>query len=508
MKASCTKTGCFGSRGHTAGRRDLNDRKTLLILIALSFLLRLFFIPNRDLLVEEAYYWNYAMHLDFGYLDHPPMIAVLIKLSTWLFGINEFGVRCPALLCWIVTAYFSYQWTEMIHKGTGLYALLLLSILPFFFLYSLIITPDLPLMACWSAALYYLYQACCCNKPKAWLYAGIAIGLGLLSKYTIVLLILTTGIYILSFAKARGWLCRKEPYIAAIIIVLLFMPVIYWNATHLWASFAFQSTRRMHSSFHFSLHELFGLLLLFLTPVGIMGSGKLFFQKNPSTLSIPKPTRLFLQCYTAIPLMVFAAFSLSREIKYNWIGPELLALLPWLAMEMQQQAPIIRRWIQTSIIVLIGYMCVLSCITYGIPEMMNRTLFNKMISWDNLTVQFYNIAEQLKATGAKPVFIPLDSYSIASELTFYQAKQLRHDSYHQAIPLHGAGFLGYNSLMFDQWFGTQNLSDKTIILIGKEPESFRLDSITPLSPVKMIWGHSQGSSKRIRPYYYQIVRTK
>ncbi|MGH7855530.1 MAG: glycosyltransferase family 39 protein, partial [Candidatus Binatia bacterium] len=48
-------------------------------------------------------YWNYAQHLDFSYLDHPPMVAWLIWLSTSLFGNSEFSVRLPASIAWIST---------------------------------------------------------------------------------------------------------------------------------------------------------------------------------------------------------------------------------------------------------------------------------------------------------------------------------------------------------------------------------------------------------------------
>jgi dolichol-phosphate mannosyltransferase len=51
-----------------------------------------------ELLPEEAYYWNYSRHLDIGYLDHPPMVAWLIRLGTMVFGQNEFGVRIGTAL--------------------------------------------------------------------------------------------------------------------------------------------------------------------------------------------------------------------------------------------------------------------------------------------------------------------------------------------------------------------------------------------------------------------------
>ena len=68
--------------------------------VAYLLLLRLVFSGVADLLPEESYYWNYAQHLDFGYLDHPPMVAWTIWLGTAVFGDTEFGVRIgstPAL---------------------------------------------------------------------------------------------------------------------------------------------------------------------------------------------------------------------------------------------------------------------------------------------------------------------------------------------------------------------------------------------------------------------------
>ena len=224
-----------------------------LFIICGSFLFRLCCIGSHNLLVEEAYYWNYAQHLDFGYLDHPPMVALLIKISTIIFGTNEFSIRVPALLCWLFAALLSYKWTELINRGSGQYAVMVLSILPFFFLQSLVTTPDQPLLVCWSAALYCLYRALILDEPRYWYLAGVCLGLGMLSKYTIVLLGPAVLLYMSLVPSARYWFARKEPYVCAFIALLLFTPVIYWNFIHEWASFAFQSTRRFQAKTSFSL---------------------------------------------------------------------------------------------------------------------------------------------------------------------------------------------------------------------------------------------------------------
>ncbi|HBB52343.1 MAG TPA: dolichyl-phosphate beta-D-mannosyltransferase, partial [Legionellales bacterium] len=120
----------------------MTSTRNLSLLILVSLILRLICMTYSQALTEEAYYWNYALHLDFGYLDHPPMVAYLIHLSSLILGNNEWAIRLPAILCWMGMAYYSYQLSELIQKNTGLTALLLVSVLPFFFLQSMFMTPD------------------------------------------------------------------------------------------------------------------------------------------------------------------------------------------------------------------------------------------------------------------------------------------------------------------------------------------------------------------------------
>ncbi len=165
-------------------------RVAVIGLVAISFLLRLFYIGQVELLPEDSYYWNYSQHLDLGYLDHPPMVAWLIWLGTHVFGGSEFGVRIGALCCAGVAAFFSYRLTRnLFGEDSALVALVLLQVMPFFFLAGLLMTPDAPLTAAWSAALYFLERALLGGQARAWLFAGIAIGLGLISKYTIGMLV-------------------------------------------------------------------------------------------------------------------------------------------------------------------------------------------------------------------------------------------------------------------------------------------------------------------------------
>ena len=80
-------------------------RRLAIGLIAYAFMLRLVYLGTVDLLPEEAYYWNYSRHLDIGYLDHPPMVAWLIRLGTAAVGQSQFGVRVGAVCCGVITSW-------------------------------------------------------------------------------------------------------------------------------------------------------------------------------------------------------------------------------------------------------------------------------------------------------------------------------------------------------------------------------------------------------------------
>lgn len=486
-------------------------------MMSASILLRLFWINYSSLFVEEAYYWNYAQHLDFGYLDHPPMIAVLIKIGTSIFGTNEFGVRSAIILCEVIALFFSIKLTNLIVKGAGIYTIPLFMILPFFFLHSVFMTPDEPLTACWAGALYCLYRALVLNQSKYWYLAGVFIGLGMLSKYSIALLGPAAMIYIFMIPAARTWLTRKEPYLGALIAALLFTPVIYWNATHEWASFAFQSTRRLQDHYHFSFHHTVGLLLFFLMPPGLVGLWYLVRDNSINTSLLEIKSRRFLQIFTLFPLSIFSLFSLTHEIKFHWIGPSLLTVIPWLAILIKQYPKHNRlinhtNWLITASVLLTIYSGII-VITFCTPDIHYKKNLAKIIAWDDLTRQVYDIAQKTEATTqSSPVLVPLDLYNIGSELAFYQAKFLADGDIIKSYPVVGGHVFGTESLMYRYWSNKNELKGKTLITLSRDPEDFNNEiykkSVIQQSPVNSFWSHSQLRGTKINEYYYQIVQMK
>ncbi len=300
--------------------------------------LRLAYLGLLNLLPEEAYYWNFSQHVDIGYLDHPPMAAWTIWLGTNLFGNTAFGVRIRAYLSWIAVAFFLYRFTaNLFGKSTAIICIVLTATLPVFFYTGFIMTPDVPLTVAWAGAVYFLERALIADRQQAWWGVGICAGLGMVSKYTIALLGPAALIFLVLDPPARRWLRKPEPYVAAILALALFSPVIYWNAIHGWASFAFQSTQRLEDPAKFSTPSLVASAALLLTPLGLISALGVFVSRRRRSVLAPiadvqaRRKLLFITVFTAAPLSVFLAFSFVHQVKLDWTGPVWLAILPAIA---------------------------------------------------------------------------------------------------------------------------------------------------------------------------------
>ena len=151
----------FFVRGPSLARVDGNARLRQAAILSIAYLLalRLVYLGQVELIPQEAYYWNYAEHLDLGYLDHPPLVAWLIAAAKHLHG-SEFFVRLPAVASWALMLVFSFRYAQdLAGQATALRTALLATVLPYFFAVGVFVTPDSPLAAAWAAALFYLRRA-------------------------------------------------------------------------------------------------------------------------------------------------------------------------------------------------------------------------------------------------------------------------------------------------------------------------------------------------------------
>jgi dolichol-phosphate mannosyltransferase len=485
-------------------RPEIRWRVVALGVAGYMLLLRLLYLGTAELLPEEAYYWNYSQHLDIGYLDHPPMVAWIIWLGTSISGDTEFAVRLGAYLAWLVTAFFCFRFTcNLYDKSTAFRTILLLAILPFFFGVGFMMTPDSLLVACWAGTLYFLERALIGESKKAWWGVGICIGLGMLSKYTIALLCPAVMLFILADPRSRHWLLRPQPYIAAILAFILFMPVIIWNYQHNWASFIFQGPNRIQGATDFSLPSLIRDILILLTPIGALALYAAF-RSNPDAESSPDRgreglewrRRIFCALATLVPLVVFITFSLTRNTKLNWTGPLWLAALPLIAWQMipikgQRQSRLLnflhRAWSPTIIILMLFYGTFLHFVVNGIPGLgySHGASLTSFMGWEDLAQKVSRIEnEVMRTTGVEPVIIGMDKYNITSELNFYLKKDAENSSPgKKRVPqTMGRQFFGMDSLMYRYWVSESlqnklNQENPVLILVGKNLRDLKNEQI-------------------------------
>ena len=183
---------------------------------------------------DEAYYWMYSHALDWGYFDHPPAVALLIRLGT-AFAPGTLGIRIGFALLQLGCFYFVWLLAgRPSQKKEVLTFVGLLAAMPLLEVYGFIATPDGPLLF-FTALFFWLYQRFLDRKGR-WgeaLLLGAGMAALLYSKYHGVLLIFFILLSNLKLLRRPGF------YLASIFGFLLFLPHLYWQYAHGFPSFLY-----------------------------------------------------------------------------------------------------------------------------------------------------------------------------------------------------------------------------------------------------------------------------
>jgi 4-amino-4-deoxy-L-arabinose transferase-like glycosyltransferase len=214
-------------------------------LIAALTILRVIYASLIDLRTDEAYYWTWSKENVLSFLDHPPMIAWFIRFGTAIFGDTNLGVRFAGILAMLVTQLLL---ADIVRRVThDVRAIVLAVLMPeaalYYGLLMAKVSPDVALIPFAVAMVWALIRLNESGNPCWWLAAGVFAGLALLSKFTVVMLIPAVLAFMLVPEWRRRWLLSPYPWLAALIALVLFLPVLVWNAQHDWASFRFQLVR-------------------------------------------------------------------------------------------------------------------------------------------------------------------------------------------------------------------------------------------------------------------------
>lgn len=261
---------------------------------------------------DEAYYRLWTFALAPGYLDHPPMVALMMKAGMAIAGDNPFGVRLLAPIAALVGSLFLIDAADRIAPGRGEVAALLLNATLLFGAGAVILTPDTPLLLFWTAALWAFVRLGESGDRSWWLAAGLATGLALFSKYTAFLIFPAALAWVLA-TRPRD-LRRWEPWAGIAIALAVFAPDLAWNAAHHWASFTKQGGRV------FDFHPLraiqfeaelvggqFGLATPLIAILLVQGLARAWRRRAALPLA-----------FTLVPAAVFILHALGDRVQANW----------------------------------------------------------------------------------------------------------------------------------------------------------------------------------------------
>ena len=218
----------------------------VLLLILASTALRLAFGAALGLGVDESYMVASGRVLSLGYYDHPPAAWWLSWSAAHLFASEApIVVRLPFIALFALSTWLMYRLGAAIADArAGLWAAVLLNLSPVFGVTTgTWVLPDGPLDCALLGAALCLVRALERGALAWWLGAGFCAGLALLSKYSAALTMAGGVLYLLSSREHRHWLATPKPWLALLVALLMFAPVLAWNAAHGWASFAFQAGR-------------------------------------------------------------------------------------------------------------------------------------------------------------------------------------------------------------------------------------------------------------------------
>jgi dolichol-phosphate mannosyltransferase len=261
-----------------------------------------------------------------------------------------------------------------------------------------------------------------------WLLAGLAFGGALLSKYTAVMLAPSLGLFLLLSPRRRGWLLRPQPWLALAAGLLVFAPVLVWNAQHEWASFLFQSTRTVgqRSAPVKNVFEFWLLQLLILGPIPLVVFGAVALRGvRRRWMTGGDVWNLSLSFF--LPLFaVFVLASFKTEVHINWTAPAFLSLVIGAAAIFQEG--IERRLRLAARYWRVAGWCVVafavgaaglgvSTRVFGIPKALTPS---RMAGWRQLAAHVNAAKAELeRVTGQDAFVLGTDRYNMAAELGFY-----------------------------------------------------------------------------------------
>ena len=365
-----------------------------------------------ELLGDEAQYWVWSRHLDLSYYSKGPGVAWAIAASTRLLGNAEWAIRLPAAVAGAVTMLALAQLGVAVSGDVrvGLAAAVLFCFVPGYWGMAQWMTIDAPYVACWVLAVLAYWHTR--RQPSAWFWLGLALGVGFLFKYTILLLLPGLVVFdLLQRRPSRGW------WVTGLVFLVTISPVVIWNQQHGWPTWA-HLLGHLHvpggdvakEPWKFETLDMIGSQIGIIGPLIVLMVVALWRDRRG------------LLAWCAVPTLVFYLLvSFKTKVQANWLLAAYTTLLVLVAQWLMSQPP---RWVRRVTWFALGYggiaLVVLSfpMLVTGVPVIGKKVPVHRLWGQRAFAEKVQEVRDRV--SGA---MIVAASYQRASLLNYYLPDQ-------------------------------------------------------------------------------------
>jgi len=417
-------------------------RKKLLALVGFLFIIKLILAFVLELGNDEAYYWLYSQYLQWNYFDHPPMVAVWIRLFTLNLLLEQYGgfLRLGSVAGCVLASWFLFKTVSLLHsERAGWYAAVLYNISFYSGITAgLYILPDSPQMVFWTLALLLIARITKEeNSWKLWLLFGLVAGLCIMSKIHGAFLWIGLAMYVFFFKNS--WLKKPHVYIALLVTVVIISPIFFWNIKYDFATFRFHGSRVDVDEFILQwryFFKEFGSQVGFNNPVNffLIALALIAFLRK----RIQHHPALMIFIFIGIPLAILLLLiSLFRNVTLpHWSGPAYVSLVPvaavWLAEHTMNPFPKMLQWgLGIFLFVYLGYSLAVKFYpgTYGSHQIENYghgDITLDMYGWRKAAAKFDSLYKDDVATNKMPANATMaTSHWWGAHVEYYFARPLQ-----------------------------------------------------------------------------------
>lgn len=395
-------------------------------------LLNLFQAAFTELFHDEAYYWMYSRFLDWGYHDHPPMIALMIKSGYLLFP-NELGVRLFTVIGNGLGLWLLWKMTD--EKNPLLFFGMTSSLL-IFQVSGLLAVPDSPLFLC-NVLFFYVYKKYLEKDSLAIiLQLSLVIAVMAYSKYHGAMTVFFT------LLSNPALLRKKSFWLIAAIAFSLYLPHLFWMYAHDFSSFRFHLGTRDRSPY--TIQRTFDYITGVLLVIGPLTGIILLYTAIAYKIQNQWEKALKF-CFGGVLGFLFL-LSFRGHIEANWAASAFIPMIILAYLYISTQTSV-EKWFWRL----------------AIPSYFLLFLFRLFLVWDFLpapyrfTTEFHgwkDWAQQwAKLAEGNPIIFG-NSYQYASKYIFYSGQ-----------PAFDANNVAYHRTQYDFWDLEKDFQGKKVVYV-------------------------------------------